>query len=377
MRLKLLFLSFFFLFPLSQILAETEIIATNDNLLPESQIFKVKVEKILEEQIETKEDGFKSIKQDLLLKVTSGEFKNKEFTYTGISEFDVVAGNQYREGDNLIVQRVIYPDQSENIIIVDYNRENYLYLLLLLFIVVAIIVGRKKGLRSLLGLIASFLIIVKFILPQILNGANPLIIALLGSSLILILIIYINEGFNKKSHISILSVFITLSITLFLAVIFSALTKLTGLSNEEALFLVGKTKQAIDFKGLMLAGFLIGAVGVLDDVIVGQVESVKQLISANPDFTKKELFKSAYAIGNTHLGAIINTLFLTYTGASLPLLLLFTVKQEPFLTFSQTINNEIIAIEIVRTLIGSIGVALSLPITTFLAIYFLHNLKKK
>ena len=377
MRLKLLFLSFFLLFPLSPILAETEIIATNDNLLPESQIFKVKVEKILEEQIETKEDGFKSIKQDLLLKVTSGEFKNKEFTYTGISEFDVVAGNQYREGDNLIVQRVIYPDQSENIIIVDYNRENYLYLLLLLFIVVAIIVGRKKGLRSLLGLIASFLIIVKFILPQILNGANPLIIALLGSSLILILIIYINEGFNKKSHISILSVFITLSITLFLAVIFSALTKLTGLSNEEALFLVGKTKQAIDFKGLMLAGFLIGAVGVLDDVIVGQVESVKQLISANPDFTKKELFKSAYAIGNTHLGAIINTLFLTYTGASLPLLLLFTVKQEPFLTFSQTINNEIIAIEIVRTLIGSIGVALSLPITTFLAIYFLHNLKKK
>jgi uncharacterized membrane protein len=377
MRLKLLFLSIFLLFPLSPILAESEIVETSDNLLPESQIFKVRVEKVLEEQIEIKEDGFKSIKQNLLLKVTSGEAKNKEFTYTGISEFDVVAGNQYQEGDKLIIQQVTYPDQSENIIIVDYNRENYLYLLLLLFIIIAIIVGRKKGLRSLLGLIASFLIIVKFILPQILNGANPLIIALLGSSLILILIIYINEGFNKKSHISILSVFITLSITLFLAVVFSTLTKLTGLSNEEALFLVGKTKQAIDFKGLMLAGFLIGAVGVLDDVIVGQVESVKQLISANPDFTKKELFKSAYAIGNTHLGAIINTLFLTYTGASLPLLLLFTIKQEPFLTFSQTINNEIIAIEIVRTLIGSIGVALSLPITTFLAIYFLHTLKKK
>jgi uncharacterized membrane protein len=118
---------------------------------------------------------------------------------------------------------------------------------------------------------------------------------------------------------------------------------------------------------LLLAGFLIGAVGVLDDVVVGQIEAVRQIKEANPFMSFWKLFRSAYKVGNTHLSAIVNTLFLVYAGASLPLLILFSLGENSSITFSGALNNELIATEIVRTLVGSIGVALSIPISTLLA----------
>jgi uncharacterized membrane protein len=168
------------------------------------------------------------------------------------------------------------------------------------------------------------------------------------------------------------SVFISLLITLGLSVLFTFLTRLSGL-NEEAGFLLDMSATKINFQGLLLAGFLIGAVGVLDDVVIGQIEAVGQLKKANPFMSSWDLFKSGYKIGNTHLGAIINTLFLTYAGASLPLLLIFSLQDGSVVNFSQAINNELIATEIVRTLVGSIGVALSMPIATALGAKFLKS----
>jgi len=246
-----------------------------------------------------------------------------------------------------------------------------LYILTIVFAVIVVVAGRSKGVKALISLVLSFFVIIKLILPQILAGSNPLVVGVIGAFLILAIMIYLTGGFNQKSHLAIVSVLLSLVATMVLSVIFTNLTRLTGMAQEEAAFLIGIGKQAIDFKGLLLAGILIGTVGVLDDVIVGQIEAVEQIKEANPDLSKVEVFRRAYKIGNTHLGAIINTLFLTYAGASLPLLLLFVVHQQPFLSVSSVINNEIIATEIVRSLVGSVGVALSLPVSTYLASNYL------
>ncbi|MFZ5364173.1 MAG: YibE/F family protein [Patescibacteria group bacterium] len=154
------------------------------------------------------------------------------------------------------------------------------------------------------------------------------------------------------------------------SVIFTNLTKLSGFAEEETVYLVGLMGGDINLQGLLLAGFIIGALGVLDDITVSQVSTVQEINAANPNLSRSEIYKKAMRVGVDHIASMVNTLFLAYAGAALPLLLLFSFKQEPFLTFGQVINHEIIATEIVRTLVGSIGLALAVPITTFLAAYF-------
>lgn len=336
-----------------------------------NEIFEARVIKIVDQQEVAREDGTTALQQNILLKGLTGNFIDREIEYQGISDFDVVGNNVYKSGDKVLVQRSAVSGEVDKFYIVDFIRRGYLYLLAAIFVVVIVIAGKSKGLKALLSLVLSFFIIIKLILPQILAGSSPLLVGVLGAFFILVVMIYITGGWNQKSHLAILSVFLSLVATMILSIIFTSLTRLTGMASEEAAFLIGVGNQAIDFRGLLLAGILIGTVGVLDDVIVGQIEAVQQIKEANPDLASKNIFKMAYRIGNSHLGAIINTLFLTYAGASLPLLLLFIIHQEPFLSFSQVINNEIIATEIVRSLVGSIGVALSLPIATYLASRYL------
>lgn len=335
------------------------------------ETFEAKIIKILDQKEIDREDGSKAIQQNLLLKGTEGKWKNKEIKFDGISNIEVANAGVYKVGDKVLVQKSTNVEGKEIYYVTDFVRRGYLYLLGFIFCLIIILIGRKKGIKSLISLAISFFIIIKFILPKILDGNNPLYIGIVGAFFILTIIIYLTEGWNKKSHLSVLSVFISLFITLIFSWLFTKLTRLSGLSQEDAFFLIGMTKTAINFQGLLLAGMLIGAVGVLDDVIVSQIEVVKQIKEINPQMDNGEVFKSAFKVGNTHLGTMVNTLFLTYAGASLPLLLLFIIKQEPFLSYSQVINNEIIATEIVRTLVGSIGVALSMPIATYFGAYWL------
>ncbi len=337
------------------------------------EIFEVKVIKVLDERKIDRGDGTEKIQQNLLLKGREGQWKDKKIKYEGISDLDIANSNVYKVGDKVLVQKIAGESgEEESFLIVDYVRSGKLIFLALLFVLAIFVVGGKRGWRALLGLVLSFFIILKFIIPQIMSGHNPLLISLFGSFFILAGIIYLTEGINKKSNLGMVSIFISLAITLFLSWFFVHLTRLTGLAQEEAVFLIGIGNQAIDFRGLLLAGMLIGAVGVLDDVVIGQMEAVRQIREANPELPVRQVFKMAYKVGNAHLGAIVNTLFLIYAGASLPLLLLFTFGQNDVaLTFSQAINNETVATEIVRTLTGSIGVALSMPIATFLGAKYL------
>jgi uncharacterized membrane protein len=346
-----------------------------DEIKEENTNFKSEVIEVMKIEEKIREDGTKFKQQDLKLLGLEGAWKNKEIIYKGISDIEVANANFYKVGDKVYVEG--HTDESGQAVfyVVDFVRSGYLYILFIIFVLAVLLVGRSKGLKALISLFLSFVVIIKFILPQILNGRDPFLISLIGGLVILGIIIYLTEGFKRKSHIAVLSVLISLSATLILSVIFTTLTKLSGLAQEEAAFLIGVGNVEINFQGLLLAGFIIGAIGVLDDIIIGQIEAVEQIREANPSLSTKKVFKLAYKIGNTHLGAIVNTLFLTYAGAALPLLLLFIINQNSGLTFNRLINTEIVSTEIVRTLVGSIGVILSMPIATFLASIKLKDIK--
>lgn len=329
--------------------------------------YKAKVIEIINEVDKNREDGTAYKQQDLKLLLLNGEEKGRIVDYYGISEIEVANSGVYKEGDRVFVDRYVDEFGQETFYVVDFVRSSYLYLLFAIFILVVLFVGRAKGFKALLGLLISFFLIVKLILPQILNGKDPFLVSLIGGLLILATIIYLSEGFKRKSHLAVLSVLFSLSITLILSLIFTKLTRLSGLAQEEAVFLIGTGGMEINFQGLLLAGFIIGAIGVLDDIIIGQIEAVEQIKNANSNLSSEEVFKLAYRVGNTHLGAIVNTLFLTYAGAALPLLLLFILNQDSGLTWDRALNTEIISVEIVRTLVGSIGVILSMPLATYLA----------
>lgn len=341
-------------------------------------VYDAKVTKIIEEKTITRENGSEAVQQNLELQISSGERQGETIVSEGIQDYDMPGTNRYHVGDKVQVQSSSDNEGTEIFFIMDYLRRNSLYWLAFIFAVGVIVIGKQKGVKALLSLIVSFIIILKFILPRLLAGDNPIFIALLGAGAILAIIIYFTEGWNKKSHLAMLSVVCSLSVTLLLSWIFVVWGKISGMAQEETSFLLGTTDTQIQFSGLLLAGIIIGAIGVLDDVIIGQLEAVRQIKIANPKLPAKKVFLSAYEVGNTHLSAIINTLFLTYAGASLPLLLLFTSGQDAFSSLGQILNHEPMATEIIRTLTGSLGVALSMPIATALGAWFLTiNTDKK
>jgi len=354
----------------SPVLAQKE----NENNFSE-ETFEAQVVKVLEKRTVRKEDGFTATLQKLKLLGTSGSWKNKEIFFDG-TEIDVIAKNIYKTGDKVLVSRSLSSDGSEKFYVTDYVRRGNLYLLSVLFFIVVLLTGRWRGFRAILGLGLSFFIIFYFIIPQILKGNNPLAVSLFFSILIIVASTYLVYGLNKKSNIAIVGTFAGIAIVGTLSLVFTKLTHLAGFAYDESLYLVSLMGGDINLQGLLLAGFIIGALGVLDDITVSQVSTVKELTEANSALKLRETYKRAMKVGVDHIASMVNTLFLAYAGASFSLLLLFSFKQSPFLTFSQVINNEIIATEIVRTLVGSIGLTLAVPITTLLASYFYTKRKK-
>ncbi len=338
------------------------------------EIFKARVVEVIENNSILRDDGSISIQQKLKLIGLEDGWRNKEVFFNG-TEYDVSSASEYKVGDKVLVHYSVEPSGGESFYVIGFSRTSSIYWLVLLFILTVVIIGRFKGARALVVLLLTFLVILKFIIPKILSGADPLFITIVGSLFILVFGVYITEGLKRTSTISIFSILISLIITGLLSIWFSSITKLTGFASEEATYLVGLAGGNINIKGLLLAGIIIGALGVLDDVIISQVALVKELKISNSELSKNQIYKQAMRVGVSHLSSMINTLFLAYAGASLPLLILFSVKQEPFLTFNQVIDNEMMATEIVRALTGSIGIILAVPIATFLAVNFISKEK--
>jgi uncharacterized membrane protein len=328
--------------------------------------------KILEEKDLVRDNGQKVKQQNLELGIITGELTGQKYNYFGISDLDVVSSNVYKVNDKVLVNYSRGADGQYVFYITDYMRNSALLWLFIFFVAVVVVIGGLKGFRSLLSLLFSFIIIMKVLVPMVLHGYDPLMVALVIATLIAFSIIYFTDGWNRKSHLAVLSILLSLVATAILSIVFSNLTRLTGTSQEEVTYLLDATHQVINFKSLLLASFIIGTLGVLDDIVIAQLESAKQIRIANPSLTDFQVFKMLMKVGQAHLGAMINTLFLAYVGASFPLILLFSLGNA---NFSDVISNEDVATEIVRTLIGVVGLCLAVPISTLLGIWFLGEKK--
>jgi len=247
---------------------------------------------------------------------------------------------------------------------VDYVRTNPLLLLLGVFISAILLLGRWKAVGSLLALAFSMLMITGYIIPHILAGEDPLFVSLIGATIMLGTTLYMTYGWNMKTHASVLSMVLALLLTGLLSVIFVSLTRLTGSGQETALFLIQFSPVNINLRGLLLGGMIIGALGVLDDLVSSQSAAVFEIYDANPALGFRRIFEKSMRIGRDHVAATVNTLVLAYAGASLPLLLLFTIGSG---NYGFLINQGFMAEEVVRTLVGSVGLIAAVPITSLIA----------
>jgi uncharacterized membrane protein len=247
----------------------------------------------------------------------------------------------------------------------DYQRGLPLVALAVVFAAMTVLLSRWRGLAALGGLAISLVVLVRFVIPAILEGSNPLLVATVGSAAIMLTTLYLAHGVNARTTTAILGTLASLVLTGALAVLFVDAVHLTGVSSEEATFLQLSAQQ-INLEGLLLGGIMIGALGVLDDVTVTQASAVWELRAANTGFGFGSLYRSALRVGRAHIASTVNTLVLAYAGASLPLLILFTVANR---ALGDALTGEVIAVEIVRTLVGSIGLIASVPLTTGLAAF--------
>lgn len=268
-------------------------------------------------------------------------------------------------GETILVTASQAPDGRLNAYFTDFIRESPILILFLTFILFSLLVSGWKGARSMISMAFSLMIIITWIIPQILRGHDPVLTSIAGSAVIMGVTIYFTYGWNLKTHAAILGTLLALTITGSLASFFIDLTHLTGFSSEDALFLSQQASVRINLRGLVLGGMLIGALGVLDDLVITQSSAVFELHNAGQhDF--RELFAQAMHIGRDHVAATVNTLVLAYAGAALPTLLLFSLSGEQY---AYLINLEFVAEEIVRTLVGSLGLISAVPITTGLACF--------
>lgn len=269
----------------------------------------------------------------------------------------------YRVGERVELYFAPGPDGRQMVVVTDWVRRPALGWLVVLFAVVSFAVAGFKGLRAFAATAASLAIVVTFVVPQILAGANPVLISLLGVGGILVLAIYFVHGVTWSTSAALAGTLLAVVVTMVLALAFTDLARLTGLGNEDAILLMSAAPQ-VALKGLLLAGLLIGALGALTDITIVQASVVRELAHTDPSLGLRVLYAKGMNVGRDHVGSLVNTLVLAYTGASLSLLILLNVGEFGVM---RALNLELVANEVVHTLVGSIGLVLAVPITTLLA----------
>jgi uncharacterized membrane protein len=245
----------------------------------------------------------------------------------------------------------------------DMQRSVPLQVLAVLFAVVVIALGRLRGLLALAGIVLSLGVLLVFIFPALLDGAAPIGVALTGATVIAMSTLYLAHGVSDRTTVALLGTMVSLGVTAALAVGFAGAADLSGLASEESLTLLTFAPD-LDFRGLLLAAVIIGTLGVLDDVTITQVSAVWELHRSDPSMSRRGLYGAGIRIGRDHIASTVNTLVLAYAAAALPLLLIY---RQSGLGFGGVVTTETVAVEIVQTLVGSIGLVASVPITTALA----------
>lgn len=243
--------------------------------------------------------------------------------------------------------------------IVDLERGSGLWVLFAAFVLSVVAFGRWRGLSSLLGLGFTFAVILGFVIPAILDGKPPLTVAIVGCAAIVLVVLYLTHGLGQATTIAVAGTIASLVLTGVFSVVAVRALDLSG-AGDESSFLLGQSR-GVDLRGLLLAGILIGSLGVLDDVTVTQAATVQELALANPDFSTRRLYGAAVRVGRAHIASVINTIVLAYAGASLPLIALIVSLDDPV---GQVLSDQLVATELVRSAVGTMGLIAAVPITT-------------
>ena len=334
------------------------------------------VENIQYEDVQDLQQGDNSVKQVALVKVLSGKFKGTERLIdnmlTGNPAYDI----NLQKGDKVILhverktEDIINADDVD-FFIADIKRDDALVWTSIAFVMLLLLIGRKKGLYSLLSIIATVTLIFFMLMPMILHGFCPIASAVLVGILSTIITIYLVGGFNSKSSSAIIGTSLSLVFAGGLSLITIYLAHLTGFAGEESMFLYSAHPE-LDFQGLLSASMIIAALGALMDTGVSIASAINEIYETDKTLTVKQLFKSGMNIGKDVIGTMSNTLILVYLGSSLPLVLLSNnIDLQKFFNLNQ------VATEISSAIIGSIAILLCVPLTAIISAYLIKNQKQK
>jgi uncharacterized membrane protein len=296
-------------------------------------------------------------------RITSGSSAGDIATIEASADTDTPV-SRLESGDNIVLNDA-GPDVPPEVrwSFADMQRSLPLAVLAVVFALVVVALGRLRGLLALAGIAVTMGVLLAFVFPALLDGESPLGVALTGATIIAFGTLYLAHGVNDRTTIALLGTLGSLGLTAVLAVVFARFAQLSGLASEESLTLLAFAPD-IDYRGLLLAAVVLGTLGVLDDVTITQVSAVWELRRTDPSLTRRALYSAGIRIGRDHIASTVNTLVLAYTAAALPLLLIYT---QSGLGFGEVLVTETLAVEIVQTLVGSIGLVASVPLTTALA----------
>lgn len=309
------------------------------------------------------------------LEVLTGEYKGQQFqtihSLTGSLGFDIIVN----PGDKVLVTIEESDDGMVNVHISEYLRDTYVYVVLAIFVASLLIVGGYKGLKTIITLALTIIFILKLLLPGLLAGYDAILLTVFISFLITLVTILVVGGINRKSYAAIIGVLGGVFISGIIAYVIGSKVRLTGLSSDEAMMLMYIPQGVkFDFKGLLFAGIIMGALGAVMDVGMSIASSMEEIKNANPNISTKSLILSGMNVGRDVMGTMANTLILAYTGSSIPLLLVFTAYEDSLV---KIINLDIIATEIIRAFSGSIGLILCIPLTAVTAGFLADKFDKK
>lgn len=308
-------------------------------------------------------------RDNLTIQLINGPSKGSQVQAqtTSLNSYSDITLPAYRAGNTVVVAVSQIPGSSKTYSVIDHYRFPAIGFLLVAVIILAILLATWRGIGSVIGLGISLVIIGGFVVPQILHGHDPVTVALIGSLGIATFGIFFAHGFSRRTLLALISTYLTLVIATVLSIAAVHATHLNGIATEDVAYLHQQLPN-LNISGLLLGGIMIGVLGVLDDITVGQAAAVDELHKANAKLGWRELYRRALGVGKEHIASLINTLILAYAGSSFIFIVYITAVQG--LPLWLTLNSELVAEEIVRSLVGSFALILAVPLATVLAAYF-------
>ncbi len=339
-------------------------IASDETAQYQEHFYRAEVQEVLREGAE-EYLGTSSLSQDLLVELLEGPDQGLELEVFYPASFD----DQrllFETGDQIIVVNTQYEGESSYRFFERY-RLSSLWWVFAGFVVLVVAIAGLKGFMSLISLILTLILLTTWIVPSISSGSSPLLTAFIGSVVIATLALFLAHGFRVRTTLAWISTLITLVVAVLFAVLSVSFTDLMGLGSDGALDLLSSSFGALDMRGLLLGAIIIGTLGVLDDVTTTQVATIDELHKSNSKLGFSGLYKSGLSVGVEHIASLVNTLVIAYAGASLPIFLFITTSDHPFWVI---LNNEFLAEEVVRTLVGSATLIVAVPVSTLLAAWY-------